>query len=191
MLRKNLALLIAAALIIPIALAGSAQSADYVCKADGGRTDLAANNVTPGAVDDGEIDKFWLTVPNGQTGYLAVQMSHGDLDVRVCKKSNNALMCQSTNVAFVHDGCHASQLSVQCPDEICLPDSYFVQWGDGLPAGQYRLDINHCFSSQDNPGEPDTYCDYAATDPVLGDPLAPGGLDPVPAIQYAIIFATN
>ena len=170
-MRKFTAALCATAMV---ALLFAVSPAAASCLGSGGRSDLATG-VTPGDVDNGEVDKYKLTVPSGQLGYVAIQMFNGDIDIKVCTNNGNELVCEGTNFMGINDGCHVSELND--PSGLGL-----YEWGNALPPGTYRLDVQHCFSSVEGPG-----CDYLDQYPGM----EPGTHDDAPAVQYVIAFATN
>lgn len=166
--------IVSASALLVLLLAPTQASA--ACLSAGGRTELAQDSLTPGAVDNGEVDKYLLTVPGGTTGYLHLAMFNGDIDIEVCRNSNNATVCEGTNFALMGDGCHAPELND--PLE-------FNTWGNALAPGTYRLDVKHCFSSVEGPG-----CDYL--DNIQGTGVGvPGAHDAAPAVQYVLAFVTN
>ena len=143
-------------------------------------TVLNANSAVTGDVDNGQIDHYKITVPANTSEFVHLQMAYGDLDLQVCRVNGSGHVCTSDNYAFVFDGCHLYDASLIDPE-----DPIFLAWGKPLTPGTYRVSVKHCFSSQDEGG-----CDYTDYDPVTGDiPLAPGALDPAPAIPYVLAFA--
>lgn len=145
-------------------------------------TNLAANSAVVGDVDNGQVDHYKIKVPANTSGFVHLQMAYGDLDLQVCKIGAAAgeHVCTSDNYMFVFDGCHLYEANLIDPE-----DPIFLAWGKPLTPGEYRVSVKHCFSSQDAGS-----CDYTDYDPLTGDiPLAPGALDPVPAIRYVLAFA--
>lgn len=147
----------------------------------GGATEVT-DPVHADQVDDGEIDQWTVTVPEGQQGALIVQPLNGDIDVYVCVGKGNHV-CEDHNAAGFADGCGLEELSAG--EDIPNAPNY----GPPLEGGKtYRIDVQHCFSSQDVPDSGQAGgCDYGAV-------FVPGGagtLDPLPAIQYLLFFSTD
>ena len=177
MSRRTLASVSAlAAMILTFSIPQIASANDC---ASGSGPELAPGSITPGSVDDGQTSKYKLTVPSGQSGFLHMHMSHGDVDIRVCK--SGVEVCYSHNTVLLGDGCALADANVQLPATPVTNEGSLTTWGVPLGAGTYRLDVIHCFSSKDGDG-----CDYA--DDLAGEP---GALDAAPAIQFVVAFATD
>lgn len=141
---------------------------DFAGCGSAGATEIVLDELHMDEVDDGQVDRWWVTIPEGSQGFLHVQPLNGDVDIYACVSKADHV-CVSHNAYPLGDGCHLEELSV--------PDNGVINppaWGPPLEGGRdYRILIQHCFSSADEGN-----CDY--------DPTGGGNLDAAPAVQYLL-----
>ena len=175
---RRIAAAVAAAALALAGLGGTSSAFHKGRCTVAGATGTEANSVTPSQVEDGKITRHKLVVPKGSVGLFHVRPTYGDLDIMVCKKGKRGHVYYGHNM--FDDGMHAPDANVPCPAGLCTGDNLY-EWGPPLKPGTYRLDIKACCSSKDGDG-----CDYSGD--IAGQP---GAFDPIPAIPYLLMFATQ
>lgn len=183
-MRRTITLFAVAAFAATMFSVSPASAAACPYSTTGSFTSIANGTATNGAVSDGQVAKYKVTVPSGTTGNVVLQMVNGDVDLTICKGSD--FYCISYNGPEIADSCgitYRDGLTNEQGQLLVIPRPHAGRPLD--ESGQYEIFVNHCFSSVDG----DAGCDYTAKDPVFGNQLAPGATNGLPPIHYVIGFA--